>query len=60
MAKYIVKQEASILFYVEVEASTEEEALEIGQAQLFDGDGVEVPYSFEWQEYSSVEEKKEN
>ena len=60
MPKYIVKQEASVLFFVEVEASTEEEALELGQEQLFNGNGIEVPYSFEWQDWNSVEEQEDN
>lgn len=60
MKTYIVKQEASVLYEIEVEAATEEQALEIGQRKLFDGEGSETPYTFEWQDWHKVEEKGDN
>lgn len=57
MKTYKVKQEASVLYEIEVEAENEEQALEIGQRKLFDGEGSETPYSFEWQDWNKVEEK---
>lgn len=60
MKTYIVKQEASVLYEVEVEAENEDQALELGQAKLFDGEGSEVIYSFEWQDWNKVDEKAAN
>ena len=60
MKKYIVKQEASVLYQVEIEAENEEQALELGQKKLFDGEGNETPYSFEWQEWYKVEDYANN
>jgi hypothetical protein len=60
MKKYIVKQEASVLYEIEVEAENEDQALELGQAKLFDGEGSEVLYSFEWQDWHKIEEKGDN
>ena len=59
MKKYIVKNEASLVYEIEIEAESEEQALELGQAKLFDGLGTERPYSFIWTDWSDVEEKKE-
>jgi hypothetical protein len=59
MKKYSVKLEASVLYEVEVEAENDEQALEIGSEALFAGEGNEVPYSFEWQDYNIVEVKGE-
>ena len=60
MKKYIVKNEASLVYEIEVEAENEDQALELGQAKLFDGLGTERPYSFIWTDWSDIEEKKEN
>jgi hypothetical protein len=60
MKKYIVKQEASVLYEIEVEAKNKKQALELGQKKLFDGEGSETPYTFEWQDWHKVEEKGEN
>ena len=60
MKKYVVKQEASILYQVTVEAKSEAEALELGQKKLFNGEGVATPYSFEWQEWNKVEDYANN
>jgi len=60
MKKYIVQQEASVLYEIEVEAENEDQALELGQAKLFDGEGSEVLYSFEWQDWHKIEEKGDN
>jgi len=60
MKKYIVKQEASVLYQIEIEAKNEQEALELGQKKLFDGEGIETPYSFEWQDWSQVKEYADN
>jgi hypothetical protein len=60
MKTYIVKQEASLLYEIEIEAENEEQALELGQAKLFDGEGSETQYSFEWQDWHKVEEKGDN
>jgi hypothetical protein len=60
MKTYIVKLEASVLYEVEVEAENDEQALELGQTKLFDGEGTEVPYSFEWQDFNIVTVKGEN
>jgi hypothetical protein len=59
MKKYSVKLEASLLYEVEVEAENDEQALEIGAEALFNGEGTEVPYSFEWQDFNIVTEKGE-
>jgi hypothetical protein len=60
MKKYIVKNEASVLYQIEVEAENEEQALAIGQKKLFDGEGSETPYSFEWQDWNKVEDYANN
>ena len=59
MKKYIVRNEATLVYEIEIEAENEEQALELGQAKLFDGEGTERPYSFIWTDWSDVEEKKE-
>lgn len=58
MKTYIVKNEASLVYEIEIEAENEEQALELGQAKLFDGLGSKRPYSFIWTDWSDVEEKK--
>lgn len=60
MKKYIVKHEASVLYQVEVEAENEEQALELGQAKLFDGEGIEAPYSFMWTDFHTIDEYANN
>jgi hypothetical protein len=60
MKKYIVKQEASVLYEIEVEAENEEQAITLGQKKVFDGEGSETPYSFEWQDWHKVEDYANN
>jgi hypothetical protein len=58
MKKYIVKHEASVLYQVEIEAENEQQALELGQEKLFDGQGSETPFSFMWTDFTETEEKE--
>jgi hypothetical protein len=60
MKTYKVINEASVLYEIEVEAENEEQALEIGLEALFNGEGNEVLYSFEWQDWHKIEEKGDN
>jgi hypothetical protein len=56
----MVKNEASLIYEIEIEAENEEQALELGQNKLFDGLGTESPYSFIWTDWSEIEEKRDN
>jgi len=60
MKTYMVKNEASLIYEIEIEAENEEQALELGQNKLFDGLGTESPYSFIWTDWSEIEEKRDN
>lgn len=59
MATYKVQQAGVTYYEVTVEASNEDEALELGMAELMNGEGYEVNGSFEWQDDTWVEEQEE-
>jgi hypothetical protein len=59
MATYRVQQGATVYYEVTVEASNEDEALELGMNEIMSGDGMEVEGSFEWQDDTWVEEEEE-
>jgi hypothetical protein len=56
MAKYIVEEMAEVWYRVEVEAEDEDTALEVGMNKLMNGEGSEIPFTFEWQEEYSIRE----
>lgn len=56
MATYRVQQAAVTYYEVTVEANDEDEALEIGMAEIMNDNGIEVLGSFEWQDDTWVEE----
>jgi hypothetical protein len=59
MKKWVVKMDASLVYTVEVEAESKEQALELGLKQLEDGEGQESVGSFAWGEWTDVEEKEQ-
>lgn len=59
MATYKVQQAGVTYYEVTVEAGNEDEALELGMAELMNGGGYEVNGSFEWQDDTWVEEQEE-
>ena len=59
MKKWIVKMDASVVYTVEVEAESKEQALELGIKELEDGEGQESVGSFSWGEWTDVEEKEQ-
>ena len=58
MAKYKVSQGAYVYFDVVIEAENEAQARELGAELIMDGQGVEDPASFEWQDDTYVVEVK--
>jgi len=59
MKTYRVQQGATVYYEVTVQASNEDEALELGMNKIMSGEGVEVDGSFEWQDDTWVEENQE-
>jgi hypothetical protein len=59
MTTYRVQQGATVYYEVTVQASNEDEALELGMNKIMSGEGVEVDGSFEWQDDTWVEENQE-
>jgi hypothetical protein len=59
MKKWVVKMDASVVYTVEVEAESKEQALELGIKELEDGEGQESVGSFSWGEWTDVEEKEQ-
>lgn len=59
MAKYIVEQMATVWYQVEVEADTKEQALDLGQDKLNQGEGWQNQDSFEFQDEFWVSEGEE-
>jgi hypothetical protein len=51
--------DASVVYTVEVEAESKEQALELGIKELEDGEGQESVGSFSWGEWTDVEEKEQ-
>jgi hypothetical protein len=58
MKKYIVRMEASTIYSITVSAENKDQALEIGSAKLFEGEGQESVGSFSWGQWNDVEEKE--
>jgi hypothetical protein len=58
MAKYIVEQMAQVWYRIEVDIDSNDEniALELGMEKLMNDEGAEIPFTFEWQDETSIEE----
>ena len=59
MPKFKVRLEATSLYEVIVEAENKEEALDKGINELKNGEGSEVPQSFDWTEWNQIIETEE-
>jgi hypothetical protein len=57
MKKWVVKMDASLVYWVEVEAENKEQALELGLKELENGEGQESVGSFSWGEWTEATER---